>query len=85
MEYKVMPFHADIMKGEGAGRAAKQLEQLINSNAKEGWTYVGLETLVTFVTTPAVPGKSGCLGFGSTPGIPHKTERTEVYIAVFSK
>jgi hypothetical protein len=91
MQYKVIPFYADIMKGEGETKAAQQLSDLINSNAKEGWTYVRLETLVTFVTTPATPGtpgKSGCFGFGeepSVPGTPAVTNRKEVYVAVFSK
>jgi hypothetical protein len=85
MEYKVVPFIADVMAGEGANKAAQQLADLINHHAQEGWKYERLETLVTMVTTPATPGTSGCLGIGATPGIPASTKSTEVYVAVFSK
>jgi hypothetical protein len=79
VEYKVVPFRADIMAGEGESRAAQQLADLINQNAQEGWVYVRLETLATSVTTPA---DQGCFGFGATPA---STTRTEVYAAVFSR
>ncbi len=85
MEYKVIPFSADIMSNEGADKAAQQMSDLINENAREGWSYIGMETLVTFVTTPAVEGSSGCFGFGATPGQPAFTERNEVYVVVFGK
>jgi len=85
MEYKVVPFKADIMVGESESRAAQQLSDLINRNAQDGWKYVRLETLATLVTTPAVPGEKGCFGYGGTPGTPASTKRTEVYVAVFSK
>jgi len=85
MEYKVVPFHADIMADEGESKAAQQLADLINRDAQEGWNYERLETLATLVTTPAVPGDKGCFGFGATPGIPASTSRTEVYVVVFSK
>ena len=85
MEYKVVPFLADILASEGTDKAAKQLETLINQHADEGWKYHGLETLVTLVTTPAKDGSSGCFGFGATPGVPASTESTQIYVAVFSK
>lgn len=91
MNYKVVPFNADLMKGEGTGKAATQLESLINQNAAQGWSYKGLETLQTVVTTPAVaaiPGTNGCAGFGATPGtpgIPARRDVIEVYVAVFEK
>jgi len=85
MEYKVVPFRADIMAGEGATKAANQLAALINQNAQESWQYLRLETLVTLVTTPATEGSKGCFGFGATPGTPASTSRTEVYVAVFHR
>lgn len=89
MQYKVIPFRADVMIDEGARKAAEQLAELINQNATEGWKYHGLETLMTDVTTPAkpgIPGKSGCLGFGATDsiaGIPESTRTVQIYVAVF--
>lgn len=85
MEYKVVPFRADIMAGEGSTKAANQLSELINQHAQEGWKYLRLETLVTLVTTPATEGTKGCFGIGATPGLPASTSRTEVYVAVFHR
>lgn len=85
MEYKVLPFAADIMSNEGSEKAAQQLSDLINTNASEGWKYLRMETLVTYVTTPAVEGSSGCFGFGATPGTAAFTDRNETYVVVFSK
>jgi len=85
MEYKVVPFRADIMAGEGATKAANQLSELINQHAQVGWNYLGLETLVTLITTPATEGTKGCFGIGATPGLPASTSRTEVYVAVFQR
>ncbi|MCL4708695.1 DUF4177 domain-containing protein [bacterium] len=79
MEYKVIPFRADIMITDSTGAAAKQLQELINHHAAEGWTYHGLENLSTNVTTP---GSSGCLGIGATPAV---TKTAEIYVAVFHK
>ncbi|MEK7726807.1 MAG: hypothetical protein AAB354_00270, partial [candidate division KSB1 bacterium] len=61
------------------GAAAQQLAALINHHATEGWTYHGLESLSTNVTTP---GTSGCLGIGATPAM---INTAEVYVAVFHK
>lgn len=91
MDFKVVPFNADIVRGEGADRAASQLEAMINDQQAEGWDFRGLETLQTVITTPAVagiPGKSGCMGIGYKPAIPGTPERrdtTQVYVAVFEK
>lgn len=85
MQYRVIPFRADIMITDTTGKAAQQLEELINHHAAEGWTYYGLESLSTRVTTPATPGSSGCLGIGATPGTPAFTDTAEIYVAVFHK
>lgn len=85
MDYKVIPFHADLMVGEAHSKAAQQLSDLINENAKEGWKYFGLESLATTVTKPATPGSKGCFGIGAEPGTPSETRVTQVYVAVFSK
>lgn len=79
MEYRVIPFRADIMITDTTGKAAQQLADLINEQAGAGWTYHGLESLSTYVTTP---GTSGCLGIGATPAV---TSNVEIYVAVFHK
>lgn len=91
MRYKVIPFNADMMRGEGTGKAAAQLEQLVNQQAQEGWRYLRLEAIETIVTTPgkpAVPGKNGCLGIGFDPGQPEirpVQNAAQVYVAVFER
>lgn len=85
MNYKVVPFRADIMQGENASKAAAQLEALIESHASAGWRFHGLETLQTTVVTPATPGTSGCLGFGATAGTPELRRNAESYVAVFER
>ena len=79
MEYMVMPFTANITKGQGAADAAQQLSQMVNHYAQQGWEYVRLESVSTIVTTPA---NAGCLGFGATPA---SHAETIVYMAVFRR
>lgn len=85
MPYKVVPFHADIMRGENNNKAAAQLQALIESHASQGWRFHGLETLQTTIITPAVPGTSGCLGLGATAGTPEQRSNTATYVAVFDR
>jgi hypothetical protein len=77
MHYDVVPFTANILKGQGSSDAAQQLSQLVNQRAQEGWEYMRLESVSTIVTTPA---NAGCMGFGATPAT---SIETVVYMAVF--
>lgn len=77
MQYTVVPFTANITRGQGTTEAAQQLEQMINHYAGQGWEYVRLESVSTIITTPA---NAGCLGLGGTPAT--QTE-TVVYMVVF--
>jgi len=61
--FKVVPFVASVGTLEGSQQAAAQLEQLIQTWAENGWEYVRLESVETFVA-----GNNGCFGFGATPG-----------------
>lgn len=89
MAYKVIPFTADIAFGEGSGKAASQLEDLVNAQGIEGWDFHGLESLETTVTKPGVPGKpgtNGCMGLGAVPSVaavPEIRNNARVYVAVF--
>jgi hypothetical protein len=91
MSYKVIPFTADIAFGEGSGKAASQLEELVNVQGSEGWDFHGLETLETTITKPGVPAKpgaSGCMGLGavaSVPAVPEVRNNARVYVAVFGR
>lgn len=77
MQYDVVPFTANILKGQGAADAAQQLSQLVNQRAQAGWEYMRLESVSTIVTTPA---NAGCMGIGATPAT---SVETVVYMAVF--
>ena len=79
MQYTVVPFTANIVRGQGASDAAQQLEQMINSYAQQGWEYVRLESVSTIITTPAT---AGCLGLGGTPAT---YNTTIVYMVVFQQ
>lgn len=73
MKYKVVPFTANISSTDGASTAASQLETLIASNAAQGWEYVRLEQVDTYVA-----GTNGCFGLGATP-----SRTTSISMAVF--
>jgi hypothetical protein len=64
MEYKVVPFTATLdQKKETIAVVAGQLENLIRKFSSEGWAYVRLESVSTYVQPDA-----GCLGAGAKPG-----------------
>lgn len=79
MQYHVVPFTANIVRGQGGDAAAQQLSEAVNHYAGQGWNYVRLERVSTIVTTP---GNNGCLGLGATP-----TTNIEiiVYMIVFQR
>lgn len=64
MEYKVIPFVASIdAKMGNSVHVAEQLQSTISNHTKDGWEYVGLESVTTFVQPDA-----GCFGLGAKPG-----------------
>ena len=76
MQYKVLPFVAAIDQKKGnSSHVAEQLENLIAEQASEGWNYVRLERVTTYVGPD-----SGCFGLGAKPG--YETSRQ---MAVFSR
>lgn len=76
MEYKVVPFVASIDPNKGTSdHVAEQLENLIKNFANQGWKYVRLESVTTFVQPDA-----GCFGLGAKPGY-----NTNYQMVVFEK
>lgn len=76
MEYKVIPFVASINHSKGtSNHVAEQLEEIIKHHSNQGWKYVRLESVTTFVQP-----SNGCFGLGVTPG--YSTTRQMV---VFNK
>jgi hypothetical protein len=63
MQYKVVPIVPVIRKGENVSHLVTEFESVIQKYADQGWDFVSLESLSTWVT-----GNSGCFGLGATPG-----------------
>jgi hypothetical protein len=64
MEYKVVPFTATLdQKKETTGVVAEQLGKLIERYSNQGWKYLRLESVSTYVQPD-----SGCFGIGAKPG-----------------
>ena len=76
MEYKVIPFVASINHTKGtSNHVAEQLEEIIKHHSNQGWKYVRLESVTTYVQAD-----SGCFGMGGKPGF-----TTAKQMVVFSK
>ena len=64
MEYKVIPFIATLnQQTETSNAVADQLERVIALANRQGWEYVRLESVSTYVQP-----ESGCFGIGGKPG-----------------
>lgn len=64
MEYKVVPFTATLnQQKETTSAVANQLESLILHYNRQGWKYVRLESVSTYVQPDP-----GCFGLGGKPG-----------------
>jgi hypothetical protein len=63
MNYKVVPFVAQISQKDSTSSVAQQLENLITEYSSQGWEYVRLENVETQVAPEA-----GCFGIGAQPG-----------------
>lgn len=60
--YKVVPFVANIQKGQGASSAAEQLAALINAEEQQQWEYVRMENVEINIHDPGSQGCMGCFG-----------------------
>lgn len=63
MVYKVVPFVASIKNDGTSNHVAEQLEGVINHYNSQGWEYIRLESVSTYVNPD-----NGCFGFGGKPG-----------------
>jgi len=79
MQYHVVPFTANIVRGQGGDAAATHMSDTVNHYAQQGWQYVRLENVRTIVTNP---GSAGCIGFGATPTT---QDEVGVYMIVFQR
>lgn len=63
MEFKIVPFTAQISKDDTSSTVATQMQSIIDSNVSQGWEYLRMDSVQTNVA-----GTSGCFGFGAQPG-----------------
>jgi len=76
MEYKVVPFVAILdSKNINSVAVAQQFETLIKTFTDQGWKYLRLESVSTYIQPDP-----GCFGFGGKPGY-----LSSYQIIVFSK
>ena len=81
MEYKVIPFAPDVSEAEDPhAELAKQLEKIVNEQAKDGWKFLRIES--TNVIVPAA-AQGGCFSLMSPAGGGSTLTRYDV--AVFEK
>jgi hypothetical protein len=76
MNYKVIPFAGALDQTKTSSQhVADQLQEVIAKEALDGWEYVRLESVSTWVA-----GDSGCFGIGGKPGF-----ATSRQVIVFKK
>ncbi len=75
MNYKVIPFKASISSVGSSQSVAQQLQGIIDKASEEGWTYVSMDNISTYVA-----GTSGCFGLGATQGY-----TTSVQVLIFQR
>lgn len=75
MEYKVLPFNANLNQKDASQVAVNQLQSLIDNELANGFEFVSMGSIET-----SVAPTSGCLGIGAKPGY-----NTSVAVAVFKK
>lgn len=75
MEYKVVPFNANLKHDGSVEEAAKQLQTLIDNQKLNGYEFYRMDNISTNVA-----GTNGCLGIGAKPGY-----EASVAIVIFRK
>ena len=75
MEFKVVPFTAQITRSDSSKTVAAQIQPVIDSYVASGWEYQRMETVQTWVA-----GAGGCFGIGAQPGF-----NTVFNVLVFKK
>jgi hypothetical protein len=66
MEYKVVPLDPTFNRKTATSSshdAAEYLEKCIQHYVDQGWKYIRVESISTYVA-----GTAGCFGFGANPG-----------------
>lgn len=75
MQFKIVPFTANISQKDNAGTVASQMQSIIDKHAGDGWEYIRMDTVET-----SVQPDNGCFGLGGKPGF-----TTHFNVLVFKK
>ena len=75
MQYKVVPFTANVSRKESSATVAAQVQSMIDSQLMEGWEYQRMESVET-----SVAPTGGCFGIGAQPGF-----STSIQILIFKR
>lgn len=75
MEYKVVPFTAQITRNDTTGAVAAQMQKIIDSYINDGWEYMQTDSVQT-----SIAATNGCFGIGAQPGV-----TTSYNVMVFKK
>ena len=75
MQYKVVPFKANVNRNNNTGTVASQLQSIIDQHLLQDWEYQRMESVGT-----AVAPTGGCFGIGAQPGF-----STAIQVLIFRK
>ncbi len=75
MEYKVVPFNANLTQKQNASVAVNQLQTLIDNEMMGGYEFVSMGSIDTVVEPT-----DGCFGIGAKPGY-----TASVAVVIFKK
>jgi hypothetical protein len=62
MEFKVVPFTAQITRSDTSSTVAKQMQIIIDDYVNQGWEYLRMDSVQT-----AIAADQGCFGLGAQP------------------
>lgn len=74
-KFKAIPFTASISRNDNASKVANQIQALIDEHSKDGWEYLRLESVETYIEPT-----TGCFGLGAQPGF-----TTSFKVVIFEK
>jgi hypothetical protein len=62
MEFKVVPFMAQITRSDTSARVARQMQAIIDDSTTQGWEYMRTDSVQTTINADR-----GCFGIGARP------------------
>ena len=75
MEYKIVPFTAQLTRDDSTKAVADQMQGIIDGHISRGWKFLRTDSIPTYVA-----GTNGCFGIGAHPAF-----NTSFTVLVFEK